>query len=191
MANLLVGEKVFQTKKKQVIRSKVKSLVKEIQPRTSITLPCLNFEVEKELLKYGSVIGVERNKTIHQKQKKIREKYTALRNLHLFNGLASNILQKRDFEFAWLDFCGSYSRELHACVQNFNGDNLIITICYTREHKYYTRAISADRDAFYYKYLLDSGFYPYKVFKYKSGVYNMAVWFTNKEQSICEFYEIE
>lgn len=106
------------------VRSMIIDLIETIKPKRTFTLPNLVFEAENVAAKYGEVITCEIDSKVYKKQLKLNLN----KNIKLNNCKASKIFEKYNFDFVWLDLCGSYSEELIECLDCLKTDNLVVTI---------------------------------------------------------------
>lgn len=123
--------KVFGGKYKDMVRNYIRPMIKPHM--TVFSLPNLNFEIES-LAK--EAICVEIDSVVYEHQKSICPS-----NCSLYLGKASEVLEltskTKRFDFIYLDFCGSISRELFESIGNCkikrNG-KVVISLLKGREH---------------------------------------------------------
>lgn len=156
-------------KGKLIVRKMVIDEIKKIKPKRTFTLPNLTFEAETIAAKYGEVITCELDKKVYEKQLKLKLD----KNIKLNNCKASQIFEKYNFDFVWLDLCGSYSEELINCMDNIKTDNLVVTLSRVR-------GIKIENPDYFYKTLFARYNFDTKKIIYYKDTTAMSVYFLEK-----------
>lgn len=150
---------------KTSIRNVIIQDIKSIKPNKSFTLPNLNFDIERELSKYGKVICAENNKQVY-----IQQCNTPINNVSFHYCQASRMLNDH-YNFIYLDFCGLVSKEMVKCLNNIISrgypEILYITVLAARENSYAKQWINPKfRQSSYVKFFNQFGLYPTHLYSY-------------------------
>lgn len=169
---------LFKSAQKQHVRKEIKELLRQSKSEKYLGLSNFNFEIEKLAIELGiQPVSCERDLNIFKQQLLI-----APEGVKLIHDDIKNVVLQEEYNFIWLDFCGTLSRSTRECFENLyftRPTDVIITVCFAHETSEIQSYINIyDRVNSYIRFFERYGLATHKTCEYVDSRIPMCAFFT-------------